>query len=253
MSNGLNIPIPERETYVPAFTPKHKNESAPVLSRKGEPLGFTIGEVLPERRFAIDTDGRCLDEREFEPMYFKWVSLVCAPDGRIVSLASINKYFDPRLEPVPNPEDFVNARIVGEKIIPITFDETKVEIPRNYEDRRFTAQGELVAAQNKASLADRTALAKVEALNDLVKDGTITVEQFSAKVAQLMGGATVEEAVQATEKPPGFDAALPEPTKGEFVAPCGADDFKYEHNMKAHRKFCQKPECVEYRMSAEAA
>jgi hypothetical protein len=256
MSAAIRIPIPERETYVPAFGAKHRDESLAVRGRNGKPLGFTVGDVLPERRFAIGENGQCLHERDFDALYLDWASRVCVPSGQIVAVASVNKYFDPKLEPIPNPEEFVNARVVNGKIIPITFDETRVEMPRGYEDRRYGADGEIfAAAKARASLADRTALAKIEALRDLLADGTITETQFATKVAAMVGGAaSPAEVVAATEKPPGFDVVLPEPEASPepalaepaaevFTAPCGRS-WPKAHFAKNHIKFCKEPECA---------
>jgi hypothetical protein len=246
-------PIPERETYVPEFTPRFPDETLPVRGRNGKPLGFAISDVLEERRFALAADGQCLNERDFEPTYVKWITRVCIPDGRVINLASINKYYDPRLEPVPNPEEFVNARWLNGRVVNITFDETKVEMLRSPAptDRKYDASGEIVSAERaRASLADRSAIAKIEALRDLLSDGTITEAIFTAKVTALVGGSVpAAEVVAAAELPPGFDSVLVDaeppraekPAKAMKVAPCGKE---MAAGVAMHIRHCKDEACI---------
>ena len=259
MSNAIDIPVPARETWIPAFTPKH-DDLLSVRGRNGKHLGFTVGQTLPERRFALNNDGKCLDARDFEPLYIAWCSRVSSPDGRIIAIASVNKYFDPRLENIPNPEEFVNARELNGRILPITFDDKKVEMQRGSDDRKYNAQGEIATAANtKAHLADRSALAKVEVLRQLVSDGVLTDAQFVDQVSKLVA-APAEEAIAIadSELPAGFDAVIEEdaplvPEEGAkappiIAAPCGKSGFRMEHFMRQHISYCKSDACSQARL-----
>lgn len=55
-----------RAMIVPPWYKPHADLSLPVVSSKGRPLGFTIGDVADERRWAIGPDGRCMDQADFQ-------------------------------------------------------------------------------------------------------------------------------------------------------------------------------------------
>ena len=248
------MPIPERSTYIPGWYEPHRDETLAVRSRTGSALGFTVGDVLPERRFALDAAGQCLAERDFADRYRRWIAFTCAPDGRVLAIASVNKYFDVGLEPIPDPEDFVNARVVNDRVIPITLDLDAMEIPRGFEDRRYGADGELAsAAATKASQADRAALSKMQTLAELRREGSISEEVFLAKVNEQLGieATTADEAASEIPigPPAGFDATLiiAQPAKPPEMRtmPCGkALNPVYAGN---HERLCKKPECAALR------
>jgi hypothetical protein len=106
-----NIPVPERGTYIPAFYAPHRDLSLPVLDANDGMLGFSIGQVLPERRWAIAEDGHLLPEGRFEQLYRQWIERVFVPaTGAIVEVRRLNKYFDVGLETVPPVDEFVDAK-----------------------------------------------------------------------------------------------------------------------------------------------
>lgn len=101
-----HIPIPEHETYIPLWYEGHADLDLPV--RAGSRwLGFTIREVLPWRRWAIRKDGLLLSQQEFAPLMERYNQMICRRDGKVVPIASVNKFYQPNLEPVPRVERFV--------------------------------------------------------------------------------------------------------------------------------------------------
>ena len=61
-----------RRRIVPPWYKPHPDLSIEVKSSAGKPLGFTIGEVVVERRWAIHEDGRCMDPADFQPKLDEW-------------------------------------------------------------------------------------------------------------------------------------------------------------------------------------
>ena len=122
-----DIPIPDRETYVPGFTgPFSDLDLMAPVTLNGQRLGFQIRDVLPERRFAIQSGeklGELYPQEEFQKRYVQWISRGCAADGTIVNLSQVNEYFTPDLEPVPKVERFVDRKLdYGGKGVPINWD-----------------------------------------------------------------------------------------------------------------------------------
>ncbi len=104
-------PIVERGTYIPAWYKEHKDLSIRVVDQEGGDLGFTVADVLPERRWAIGQNGKLISEQEFENRYRDWIGRIVLRDGRLVSVGAVNKYFDITLETVPCVDDFVDAKL----------------------------------------------------------------------------------------------------------------------------------------------
>ena len=105
-----HVPVLERATYIPSWTPVFPDLTRHVCDQEGGDLGFSIGEVLPERRWAIEPSGRLLPEEQYEQLYKRWISLVLTPSGTLVRLSSQNKYFDANLESIPPADVFVDAK-----------------------------------------------------------------------------------------------------------------------------------------------
>ncbi len=104
-------PIIERGTYIPAWYKEHTDLGVRVVDQNGGDLGFTVADVLPERRWAISQSGRLIGEQEFENRYRDWIGRITVKDGRIISMGAVNKYFDVTLETVPPIDDFVDAKL----------------------------------------------------------------------------------------------------------------------------------------------
>lgn len=119
-----HIPIPERETYYPAWGPNFSQHLQLVL-RDGEGKSYTkpdgnpvrVEDVLAERRWAIDYEtGSFLDARDFREAYTNWIMMVCTPQREVIPMRAVNPHFEPTLEPIPNVDDFVLHRAEGGRL-----------------------------------------------------------------------------------------------------------------------------------------
>lgn len=65
--------ITPRGVFVPPWYKPHTDLSLPVRSHDGtKELGFTIGDVAVERRWAIDPEGKVMEGHEFKDMLTEW-------------------------------------------------------------------------------------------------------------------------------------------------------------------------------------
>lgn len=61
-----------RGVYVPPWYTPHADLGVEVKDSSGHRMGFQLGEVVVERRWAIHEDGRCLDQKRFEEKLHEW-------------------------------------------------------------------------------------------------------------------------------------------------------------------------------------
>ena len=118
---GRHIPYAAREMYYPGWAPDFTGlddleikdaEGEPFIlgepDGEGNPVPVTLKDVAPERRWAIDFDtGQLMGQRDFQDLFEAWIQFKCTKKGEIVAITETNKYFDPRLEPVPSVQEFV--------------------------------------------------------------------------------------------------------------------------------------------------
>jgi hypothetical protein len=207
-----NVPIPERGTYVPSWCPWLANKDADLnipVKHEGEPLGFTVAQVLPERRWAVQLDGELLDQREFAEEIQRWY-IPMLPEGG-----------EARYEPIPRVERFVSMTWEGPDrgYMEIGFDPDKA--PPEKLKPQYNQEGEIsrhvIEERNQA----KEKQAKLEQLAELLAEGVITEAQFAEKSKAMLldkegKPEPVLEAVSEAEP-----VAEPEP---EFeVALCGKD------------------------------
>lgn len=91
-----------RGTIVPPWYIPHADTSLRVISPHGRHLGFTVGEVAVERRWAIDAEGRCMPQQDFEQMLLQWRI------GQYQWSSPPRPAPDLTLEPIPMVESFVS-------------------------------------------------------------------------------------------------------------------------------------------------
>lgn len=149
--------IIERRTYVPSWYKPHPDLTVRVTDENGGDLGFTVADVLPERRWAIQHSGKLLPMQEYERRYQDWIGRVVTGDGRVISMGAVNKYFDVTLESIPPPDEFVDAypdpmRPGENRYIPMgmrgkdtTFNRTKVRPIYNVMGEKMVAGAEVPA------------------------------------------------------------------------------------------------------------
>lgn len=61
-----------RGVFIPPWYLPHKDLGLEVRNRHGEGLGFTIGDVAIERRWAIDPEGKVMTGHEFQDRLTEW-------------------------------------------------------------------------------------------------------------------------------------------------------------------------------------
>lgn len=240
-----DIPIPDRETYIPRWGTRHGDRSLPV-TKDGEPCGFTIGQVLPERRWAVKPDGELMDQLSFERDYAKWISNVCAPNGQVIPLASVNKNYTQTLEHIPDVFSFVAVKLDSNgKLIPIDYDPDR---PAPAVKKRFyTHEGVLVSEADLARArartdSDKEKVSQMMLLQKLHAEGKLTAEDLASAVTGLLVGGVPNEGpgeLPETKVPEGF-SPMPdeEPEPEVFAAPCGRE-FPKQGSLTMHMRFCE--------------
>jgi hypothetical protein len=217
--------------YIPSWAPDWSDaDMAKPVTLNGEPLGFTVGDVLPSRRWAITKTGELLGQRDFERLWEQYVGMHVAGD-KVVSIAASNKYFDVSKAPVPNASRYVNAAFDYQgKEIPIGFDPDKPATAT--EVKVYDARGDVVTAAPPPSA---NLFAKIEVLNNLKASGMLTAEQLAEQVALLTGSPTGSTIV-AVEVPVGF-APAPAIDEADLTSPCGRVSGSKAGRM-AHERNC---------------
>jgi predicted DNA-binding protein (UPF0251 family) len=159
----------ERGLVIPSWTPRHKSLDMAVF-HEDKPMGFSVGDMLPERRWAVDANGNTLERREFKESFQKfWM------------MHTKNEVAD--LVPIPNIKEFISQTVGPEgKMVPIGWsleDERPVEI----KDRRDYPS--LSPDQAAARDTMTTDAAKIALIKGMVKKGTLTAAQGMEEIMQL--------------------------------------------------------------------
>jgi hypothetical protein len=258
--------IAERNTVVPPWAPKIHDFSIRVKVQDGDqvreiPPGFTIGEVAPEHRWAIDPDtGIVMDPPTFRENYGRWYAN---------QYTMINQQVEGEPLSVPDVISFVSRQIHPD-------DPSKLA-PMDYDGNRPIAspvkpvhdsQGEKLSPERLAELegskkADKAG-SQMEMLVKIHNDGMLTDAQFSEQSKQVFGGSVVvgEDGADsadpvAVEPPPGFeqkeaptdpDPAPPADEPPEMVATLCGKEVKVR-GKHVHERQCQ--ECKHIRELGE--
>ena len=213
----------EPKMYIPAWYKPHSDLSRHV-TQNGESVGFRIGQVLPERRWAIQENGELLEQGDFERQYIRYIQIRHAGD----------KIVDPSKEAIPGALKFVDREVDeitgrGKKIgfNPNKPAEKVIEAKHNQD-------GEVSEHWLRENKMQGEKLARLQALRELVEDGTITPQQYSDKTKALLMEEPVHEF--ATQDPVETQM-LPKTAE----APCGK--VVKARGVKPHIMRCKAPEC----------
>ena len=239
---GRVIFVEERGEYVPAWYEPHTNPEKILVTYQGEPFagGFTVAEMPIEHRWAVQANGEVLPREEFQRCYIRWRDewfQYASPEAR-AGRPGRPPNWKPENEHCPNVLDFVSLRpdprdtskliqmdyhpeatagtrptrlwdskneryIEGEERLQ-KLAEAYREDPRVLKDyEREEVEAWLGGAPQKGPEASGLQ-AKLEVLNQLKEDGTLTAEQHSAKVSALFGveSQPASEAQAQPEEPP---------------------------------------------------
>ena len=239
------IYIKERETHIPSWYVPHNDPESITVKQRGVPLEstgrtFTVSEVAPERRWAIGPDGEVLAQNMFERQIVLWyeeffskVKGKTPPDG-------VHKKVQPRVERFVKLT--VDPQNPSAPLIAIGYRDAEHAARGSVSDKLWDAQGEegvdrmktLVKSyahpKMRKMLTQRELedvksymahegievdtsdgsgglVAKLEELNGMLRDGDITSEVHSKRVALLTGA----------EVQPEVFPAPPESVKAEEV------------------------------------
>ena len=98
------IPTP-RGPFVPPWYAPHEDTTLRVRGADGTVMPFTIGDVAPERRWAIRDDGTVMDKETFLPLFDEWV--IGQQAWQIPPGKAVNTEFNA----VPSPVGFVAKQV----------------------------------------------------------------------------------------------------------------------------------------------
>lgn len=152
---------------IPSWTPRHDLSVA--VMYEGRHLGFTVGDMLPERRFAVGIDGELIGRLEFAEQYRRfWLSQTANEEPTLVA--------------IPNVVEFVSAtRDQDGRMVPIGWDRDN-DHPR--EPAVKGHGGILAPEQIEARAAIDSGHIETELIKRLVRDGVLSAE---AGMQQILG------------------------------------------------------------------
>lgn len=175
--------VTERGTVVPSWTPPHNLDLEVKID--GRPLGFKVGQMLPERRWAVDEFGHCLPKAEFTGKYQQW-------------FASHSKKEEPQLVSVPDRLEFISGTYdLDGKATTINFDPG--DPGRVKPSEKYDHKGDLATVRAAAANAEKEG--KRQAYRQMWKSGDIDAGRYAELLEALESKAEPEPAA-ATEAAP---------------------------------------------------
>jgi hypothetical protein len=185
--------IAERNTVVPPWAPAIKDFSVTVKQEDldGEireiPPGFTIGDVAPEYRWAINPEtGVIMSKAEFRQSFERWYAAHYTMRGEQVEGEPLT---------IPSVKDFVSLKVDPDditRVVPMTYDPHRPVLskPRSMYDR----DGEVLSAAQIAAIEGRGKAdesgAQMKMLVDQLKAGDITQEVYQKRSMELFGASS---------------------------------------------------------------
>jgi hypothetical protein len=123
-----------RGPFIPPWYKPHADLDVPVLDARGNPLGFVIGQVAPERRWAIDSAGHVMHRNDFAERLTQWY------EGQWRWLSPPRVPLDVSLGAFPLPEVFVSKGVDPRNATRLT--DIRPAIPRGARASLGLATGE---------------------------------------------------------------------------------------------------------------
>lgn len=258
-----HVAVPERNSYYPEWGPKHENLSLPVLYQ-GALTGFHVGDILFEKRWAVDPEsGEILSQGAFEPLFKRWNAMHCTSSGQIIPIAAVNRNFNPEFESCPGVREFVLTTVDEDgKAVPCGWSERQAAEP-TAPAKLWDASGEnaKTATETLRMYRARDAMKELQGLERL--KNILPTETYQGQVDAVLTkhGLSVEDLTQGlADAPEGFDrvpvseedirklermaedeAAGPPAAVEEvpevFTAPCGRE-CKSQAGVMAHARNC---------------
>lgn len=253
--HGAAQVIEERDDFVPPWYVPHETPGLIRVTENGKPVppGFTVADVLPERRWAIQPDGELLSGLDFKEQYLNkcelWFRYCSIEAKQGITVRGPHKDWSRHRVYVPSPRDYVCVQVDPtdpRREIPLGFDPHATEGARP--DTLYDGEGEEVAKGHdrmkllirayretpekltaketeevEAHLKGRSGAgmtseqvrlqAQIEALTRMRAEGRLTADEHSAQMAQLFG-VEVPQAEAGAPAPPPAEAAGRRKKKG---------------------------------------
>lgn len=225
-----------RDAYLPEWTPAFGEvELDNEVRQNGKSLGFTIRQMLPERRWAVTPSGEVLEQRDFEEKYTNWM-LQVVRGGRLVPISASNPYFDPKVLPIPRVERFVA----------MTQDYQGKEMRIGFDPNKPPEAGAVAIVAKDASGREVNPTApndlkvqRLTVISDLKERGIISAEAAASEMAAIL---LEPQAPAPIAPPPGFSAVkvvedIPLEETITHLAKCGYA-AKSKAGQMAHERNC---------------
>lgn len=280
--------IEERGVHVPSWYIRHeKDGDGIVVTQNGVPFlpQFTVAQVPPERRWAIDPTGEVLPTQEFAKRFIEWREEWFTKADPDVETRGIPQHWSAKNAHIPSVENFVKVQVDPRdrsKYIPMGYDPRKTAgaLP----DKLYDHEGEYVEGEARVRMLidqyrkDQTklmpheitevenrlgiksgpegnALAQLELLTKLRESGAIDDATFASQASELLGASPktdvrIGEVPESVPEPQAAPEPAPETSRKKRKAPmkampCG--EVIYAFHQKRHARSCEAPACAEAR------
>ena len=271
------IYIEERNEHVPTWYVQHENPSSIRVKINGIPQDYTVADVPPERRWAINADGDVLAQSEFGPLmerkydeYFRVVHGKQFPGSvKREFVPRVERYVAVKVDPVdkrrlmpqgynPNATAGSTSKVLYDKDgeNPLEGEDRLRLLASYYQDPKGKGRlkeheiAEVEAYLREAGggtvpvTQDDTA-ARLEVLTELLGTGDITQETYVKRVGALTGIAPIA----GSDCKPTLDMVAKatvkkaKPKKKPIVMECGAEVWPF-HKTR-HIAKCEKCKTAE--------
>jgi len=227
-------------TYIPEWQAElTADDLARPVTQDGEPLGFTIGEMLPSRQWVVNQKtGELLNQRDFERLYEVYVTRhVPVGSHEVVDIRRGNRLFDPKIAPVPTVRSFASRALDWQgKEVAIGYNPDAESNVTEADVKIYDARGEEVTGSRGSRPID---IAKqLEVLTGLRERGKLDDVSYAQEVAALATGEAAAPRVE--EVPPGFAPVnvTAETASDEVTAKCGRVCGN-KTGRAAHERHCE--------------
>jgi hypothetical protein len=274
---GRDIPYKRRREYTPSWSFPFPDERLDenILDHDGNPfiikgIEVKIGHIPESRRWAIREDGQMMDQREFKEALQNYILGHYRLAG--AEAESIHHY------PIPKVEKFlslVENPTNPEELIPIQFnpnakapivpkrkfnpEDSVVDVQHGSEGWSLSRGSEETTDEYAERIAQATGAepmpagpnarlgAKLDLLDEMLAEGTVTQEMWQAQKMKLMGeilGVDLEELQEEAQASQAEEAQeetqdAPEEEETEFFALC-RKSFNNERSVRLHQQRCKK-------------
>lgn len=213
------IPIPDRYNIVPSWYERHRDPQHTTVTKDGTPIppGFTVSQVAPEFRWAIQEDGEVLGQLEFQEAHARWYNAQYQFAGQAPD--------DANLRSVPRVERFVTRQVDPHdpsRLIPIV---ARPEGPAPQIQPVYNANGDLIEEMGEVEKPAGYTIKRPEKI-----EPPVPVEEQLAEPTKSAEELRRESIIAQGKDP-------------DFRTPCGKEYPAGKQYLKQHTRHCKAPEC----------